>query len=105
MKGITNSYKIVIDTIAELAKKSSKEPIEIPEIDDEIKELPSKIAKKYKNDLKKVYETKEKKKRVEDLQKIRNQISEEFLSDKLSSVVINDSIKYVERDIVRGELL
>ena len=28
-----NSYKIVIDTIAELAKKSSKEPIEIPEID------------------------------------------------------------------------
>ncbi|MBI28560.1 MAG: Polyribonucleotide nucleotidyltransferase [Alphaproteobacteria bacterium MarineAlpha5_Bin11] len=100
-----NSYKIVIDTIAELAKKSSKEPIEIPEIDDEIKELPSKIAKKYKNDLKKVYETKEKKKRVEDLQKIRNQISEEFLSDKLSSVVINDSIKYVERDIVRGELL
>jgi len=99
------TYKEVIDAIISLAKKAAKEPWIVPDKTDEIKNLPSEINKNYKNSFIKAYKIQEKKKRSELLNKIRSEISEKYVSDNLSLVVVGDSTKSVEKDVVRGELL
>ena len=99
------SYKIVIDTIIELAKKAAKDPWVIPEKIDEINNLPSQIDKEFKSQFTDAYKIKEKQKRSDQLIEIRNLISEKYLSEKLSQVVINEAIKSLEKEIVRGQLL
>ncbi len=99
------SYKIVIEAIIELAKKAAKDPWKISEKDDEIKKLPSQISTEYKEKFVKAYKIKEKQKRSEELNLIRTAISEKYISETLSSVIVNDIIKSIEKEIVRGELL
>ena len=99
------SYKIVIDAIIEIAKKSAKDPWKIAEKDDAEKNLSSEINKEFKDQFAKAYKAQEKKKRVEELDNIRNFILEKYLSETLTSVIVNDAIKSIEKDIVRGELL
>jgi polyribonucleotide nucleotidyltransferase len=99
------SYKIVIDAIIELAKKAAKDPWKISEIDDEIKKLPSQISTEYREEFVKAYKIQEKQKRSEKLSLIRTSISEKYISETLSSVIVNDIIKSIEKEIVRGELL
>ena len=98
-------YKEVIDIIIEIAKQSAKDPWEIPGIDDDVKNIPLKINKEFKDKFVEIYKIKEKQKRSEELAKIREIISEKFTSETISTVVVNDAIKTVEKDIVRGELL
>ena len=99
------SYKTVIDSIVSLAKKAAKDPWQIIEIDEEIKNLPTLIKEKYGENLSKAYKTKEKKKRQEELLEIRDSISEEYISETLTSVVVSESIKHIEKEIVRNDLL
>ena len=99
------SYKIVIEAIIELAKKAAKDPWKISEIDDEIKKLPSQISNEYKEEFVKAYKIQEKQKRSEKLNLVRTSISEKYISETLSSVIVNDIIKSIEKEIVRGELL
>ena len=100
-----NSYKEVIDVIIEIAKESAKDPWEIPEVEDSTKNIPLKINEEFKDKFVDIYKIKEKQKRSEELAKIREIISEKFTSETISTVVVNDAIKTVEKDIVRGELL
>ena len=100
-----DTYKEVIDAIIKLAKKAAKEPWNIPEKDDEIKNLPSEIEKTYKNKFIDAYKIQEKQKRSEVLSEIRSNIIESQVSETLSAVVVGDAIKSIEKDIVRGELL
>ena len=99
------SYKEAIDAIIELAKEVAKDPWEIPEINDEIKNLPSQISTNFKEKLDKAYKIKEKQKRVEKLNVIRDLISEKYVSETLTSVTVSDAIKLIEKEIVRGTLL
>ena len=99
------TYKEVIDVIIKLAKKSAKDPWELPKKEDEINELPSKISNKYNSNIFKTYQIQEKQKRSEELENIRNQIQEEFVSESISSVIVNEATKSIEKKIVRGELL
>ena len=99
------TYKEVIDAIIKLAKKAAKKPWNIPEKEDEIKNLPSQIESSYKNHFVKAYKIKKKKKRSELLTEIRSEISEKFISETLSAVIVGDATKSIEKDIVRGELL
>lgn len=99
------TYKEVIDVIIKLAKQSAKDPWELPKKEDAINELPSKISNKYNSNIFKTYQIQEKQKRSKELENIRNQIQEEFVSESLSSVIVNEATKSIEKEIVRGELL
>ena len=99
------NYKTVIEAIISLAKKAAKEPWEIKEKDEEIKSLPSKINSDHGKDFIDAYKITEKQKRSEKLSSLRNEISEKFVSETLSPVLVSDAIKNVEKDIVRGELI
>ena len=99
------NYKTVIEAIISLAKKAAKEPWELKEKDEEIKNLPSKINKDFGKDFIDAYKITEKQKRSEKLSSLRNEISEKFVSETLSPVLVSDAIKNVEKDIVRGELI
>ena len=98
-------YKEVIDAIIKLAKKAAKEPWIVPEKDEEIKNLPSEIAKNYKDKFIAAYKIQEKQKRSELLNEIRSEISDKFISETLSAVIVGDATKSIEKDIVRGELI
>ena len=99
------NYKTVIEAIISLAKKAAKEPWELKEKDEEIKNLPSKINEDFGKDFIDAYKITEKQKRSEKLSSLRNEISEKFVSESLSPVLVSDAIKNVEKDIVRGELI
>ncbi len=100
-----DSYKAVIDAIIALAKKAAKEPWELKEKEDEIKNLPTNINSEFGNEFIEAYKIIEKQKRSDQLSSIRNSISEKYTSETLSAVIIADAIKNVEKDIVRGELI
>ncbi len=100
-----DSYKPVIEAIISLAKKAAKEPWEIKEKDDELKKLPTNINDEFGNNFLEAYKITEKQKRSEKLSSIRNEIAEKYVSENLSTVIISDAIKNVEKDIVRGELI
>ena len=99
------NYKTVIEAIISLAKKAAKEPWELKEKDEEIKNLPSKINEDFGKVFIDAYKITEKQKRSEKLSSLRNEISEKFVSETLSPVLVSDAIKNVEKDIVRGELI
>ena len=99
------NYKTVIEAIISLAKKAAKEPWDLKEKDEEIKSLPSKINHDFGKEFIDAYKTTEKQKRSEKLSSLRNEISEKFVSETLSPVLVSDAIKNVEKDIVRGELI
>ena len=99
------NYKTVIEAIISLAKKAAREPWELKEKDEEIKNLPSKINEDFGKDFTDSYKITEKQKRSEKLSSLRNEISEKFVSETLSPVLVSDAIKNVEKDIVRGELI
>ena len=99
------TYKIVIDSIIKLAKKAAKDPWIIGEKDDEIINLPSKIDSEYRDKFKEAYKIQEKQKRSDELSSIRESIAEKYVSETISEVVVGDSTKSIEKDIVRGELL
>ena len=69
------TYKEVIGAIINLAKKAAKAPWDIPEKDEEIKNLPSEIEKNYKDKFIEAYKIQEKQKRSELLNEIRTEIS------------------------------
>ena len=99
------TYKEVIDAIINLARKAAKEPWNIPEKDEEIKNLPSEIEKNYKDKLIEAYKIQEKQKRSELLNETRTEISEKYVSEALSAMIVGDVTKSIEKDIVRSELL
>ena len=99
------TYKEVIDAIINLARKAAKEPWNIPEKDEEIKNLPSAIEKDYKDKFIEAYKIQEKQKRSELLNETRTEISEKYVSEALSTVIVGDVTKSIEKDIVRSELL
>ena len=99
------SYKIVIDTIIDLAKTAAKEPWKIIDKDDEAKNLSSQISSEFKEKFIAAYKFQEKQKRSEELTVIRDIILEKYVTESLSPVIVNDAIKSVEKEIVRGELL
>ncbi len=99
------NYKTVIEAIISLAKKAAKEPWDLKEKDEEIKSLPSKINEDFGKEFIEAYKITEKQKRSEKLSSVRNEISEKFVSETLSPVLVSDAIKNVEKDIVRGELI
>ncbi len=99
------NYKSVIEAIISLAKKAAKEPWDLKEKDEDIKSLPSKINTDYGKEFIDAYKITEKQKRSDKLSSLRNEISEKFVSETLSPVLVSDAIKNVEKDIVRGELI
>ena len=99
------NYKTVIEAIISLAKKAAKEPWDLKEKDEEIKNLPSKIDQDFGKEFIDAYKITEKQKRSDKLSSLRNEISEKFVSETLSPVLVSDAIKNVEKDIVRGELI
>ncbi len=99
------NYKTVIEAIISLAKKAAKEPWDLKEKDEEIKNLPTKINEDFGKEFIDAYKITEKQKRSEKLSSLRNEISEKFVSETLSPVLVSDAIKNVEKDIVRGELI
>ena len=99
------TYNEVIDAIIKLAKKAAKDPWDIKEKAEEIKNLPSEIEKNYKSKFIDAYKIQEKQKRSELLNELRAEISENYETEILTSVIVNDATKSIEKDIVRSELL
>ena len=99
------SYSKVIESIISLAKQAAKNPWILAEKDEEIKNLPNIIAKDYKEEFQKAYKIQEKQSRSEKLNSLRVEIEEKFVTENLTSVIVADVVKSIEKDIVRGELL
>jgi len=100
-----DTYKEIIDLIIKLAKKAAKDPWDIQEQEDEIKNLPEEISKNFQEKLTQAYSIQEKQKRSEELNSLRNQINEEYVKENISSVQVGDATKDIEKNIVRKELL
>ena len=100
-----DAYSKVIEAIISLAKQAAKNPWILPEKDEEIKNLPNIIAKDYKEEFQKAYKIQEKQSRSEKLNSLRVEIEEKFVTENLTSVIVADVVKSIEKDIVRGELL
>ena len=81
------TYNEVIDAIIKLAKKAARDPWDIKEKAEEIKNLPSEIEKNYKSKFIDAYKIQEKQKRSELLNLLRSEINESFESETLSAVV------------------
>ena len=71
---------------------------------EEIKSLPSIIEKNFKDRFIKAYKIQEKQKRSELLSEIRTEISDQYTSETLSSVIVSDATQGIEKDKVRGKL-
>ncbi len=99
------SYKQVIEAIIELAKKAAKDPWEVPQEKKELQDLFMKIKTEFNNKFFDAYKIQEKQKRVEELDKIRSLILENYVSEEISSIIVSDLTKSLEKEIVRGELL
>ena len=99
------SYLPVIDAIISLAKKAAKEPWEMPKKDEEITNLPKVINDEFESNFIEAYQVKEKQKRVEKLNLLKAEIEEKFVTETLTSLIVSDAVKSVEKDIVRGDLL
>ena len=99
------SYKQVIEAIIELAKKAAKDPWEVPQEKKELQDLFMKIKTEFNNKFFDAYKIQEKQKRVGELDKIRSLILENYVSEEISSIIVSDLTKSLEKEIVRGELL
>ena len=99
------NYKTVIDAIIDLAKKAAKDPWIINEKNPEIKNLEKKLVEDYKNEFEKAYKIQEKQARSNELDKIRNLILENNISETIPTVVVGDIIKMIEKDVVRSDLI
>ena len=99
------SYKPVIEAIISLAKKAAKKPWILNEKEDEIKSLPDNIRKDFNNEIIAAYQLQEKQKRSENLNLLRDEIEKKYSSETISSVIIADAVKSIEKEIVRGKLL
>ncbi len=99
------NYQTVIEAIISLAKKAAKDPWIIPDKDQDILSLSDKIKEEYSDEFISAYKIKEKQKRTEQLNLLRNKIEEKYLSEKLTTIIILDAIKNLEKEIVRNELL
>ena len=99
------SYKPVIEAIISLAKKAAKEPWILPKKEDEIKSLPDNIGKEFNNKFIDAYKIQEKKERSEKLNLLRDEIVEKYSTETLSSVIVADAVKSIEKEIVRNTLL
>ena len=99
------NYKPVIEGIISLAKKAAKDPWTLIEKEEEIESLPEKIRKEFKDGFVSAYQIQEKQKRSDKLNLLRNEIEEKYTSETLSSVIVADAVKSIEKEIVRGELL
>ena len=99
------TYKSVIDAIIKLAKKAANDPWIIPEKDQEIVDLPKKIETEFKKRISDAYKIKQKQERSDELSKIREEINEKFVTETLSSVIVSEATKNLEKDLVRNELL
>ena len=99
------TYKLVIDAIINLAKKAAKEPWIIDKKNPEEEDLQSKISSEFKSNFIDAYKIKEKQKRSNELEKIKESINEKYISETLTSVIVGDSIKSIEKEVVRDELI
>ncbi len=99
------NYKTVIDAIIDLAKKAAKDPWIIHEKNPEIQNLEKKLIEDYKNEFEKAYKIQEKQARSNELDKIRNLILENNISETIPTVVVGDIIKMIEKDVVRSDLI
>ncbi|MAZ46074.1 MAG: polyribonucleotide nucleotidyltransferase [Rickettsiales bacterium] len=96
-------FQCVIDKIIELAEKSAKDSWEIKSI--EKLSFHSDLEAFAKKTFEPIYKVKEKKKRNDSLNDARNEIVKKFSEDENELHKIVDSIKKVEKDIVRGSIL
>ena len=100
-----DTYKTVIDAIINLAKKAAKEPWILSEKSSEEKDLLQNLSSDFKDQFVEAYKIKEKQKRSNELEKIKESINEKYISETLTSVIVGDSIKSIEKEVVRDELI
>jgi len=62
-----------------------------------VKKLPSEIEKIYKDKFVDAYKIQEKQQRSELLNEIRSEISETYVSETLSAVIVGDATKSIEK--------
>ncbi len=96
-------FQCVIDKIIELAEKSAKDSWEVKS--KEKLAFHSDLETLAKKTFEPIYKIKEKKKRNDSLNDARNQIVNKFSQEETDLHILNDSIKKIEKEIVRGSIL
>ena len=96
-------FQSVIDKIIELAEKCAKDSWEVPQ---KIKpDYYDKLLSTSKEQLSPIYKVKEKKKRNEALNETRKKILESFNQDNDGEAVIKESLKTIEKNLVRSSIM
>lgn len=101
------SFQPVIDGIIDLAEMCAKEPWDIPETPDHIAKMTEDLKKKYSDQVSKAYGLTDKMERQAAVSAARDAAIEEFLDEEkgLNQPVITSAFKYVESEVVRGNIL
>ncbi len=99
-----NEFQKVIDIIIELAEKSAKDSWEVKK--SKSPDFLSDLTKVAKTAFEPIYKIKEKRKRNDSLNEARAKIIEKFSKDSDENLqLVNDSVKNIEKEIVRGSIL
>ncbi len=99
-----NEFQKVIDKIIELAEKSAKDSWEVKK--SKSPDFLSDLTKEAKTTFEPIYKIKEKRKRNDSLNEARAKIIEKFSKDSDENLqLLNDSVKNVEKEIVRSSIL
>ena len=99
-----NEFQKVIDKIIELAEKSAKDSWEVKK--SKSPDFLSDLTKEAKTKFEPIYKIKEKRKRNDSLNEARAKIIEKFSKDSDENLqLLNDSVKNVEKEIVRSSIL
>ncbi len=98
--------QVVIDAIIELAEVAAKDPIELPEEEDN-SALIADIKKMAEGGLRDAYGETDKQTRVGKISEVKDAVKEKFVEDgdEAKSILVGGILKDVEKGIVRGDII
>ena len=101
------AYQSVINGIIELAEMCAKDPWDVPETPDAIKNLEADIKAKFAGDVEKAYTIKDKLERQAAVGAVRDAAAEAFIDEEagIDANLIKSKFKSLEADVVRGSIL
>ncbi len=96
--------QVVIDSIIELAEAAAKEPRPLPEVNPDYEKTKKELSS-IKKEVEKSYKIKDKSKRYESLNKIKDDVIDKFPEEERDESLISKCIKEIESDVVRSSIL
>ncbi|MEM7198549.1 MAG: polyribonucleotide nucleotidyltransferase, partial [Pseudomonadota bacterium] len=100
-----NHYQAAIDTIIELAEQVAKDPWDLPQEDPAFEKLAARVRSHAEKGMREAYGITKKQDRQAALGELRKQVVTDLQDDETTDDAIAKQVKYLEKDIVRNQIL